>query len=266
MQTMNNAQLTKSFGNMTQLLEAITQHLGIGESEPKQSAKVSQTREIAAKRSTKGSDVEDVIITLSKPGRIKLPARMFLGHNTCKVDDNTFKSLPSDNDRSAPFSPAIFDAETGDTLVFTHEKGRIWSVSVETGSRKASKKASKPVKSSKRVSDDEDEKPAKYIKGKTSKASGSSKIAKGSAKREDVERIDTTGSRKDVLKRFAKVCYENNKAGFTNENIVSQGTIDGDDAREYLKTPQSRQFRAWRKREGLNLSDAVALLNKYVFA
>lgn len=242
--------------NLENSILAIAQHLGLNTGTPemdvpKTSARI-RTESAPARMATKSKKgrEQDVIVTLTDAmveGRMKLPARMFTKGSKCVVDGHTFTQQPADQNRSTKFNPEIFGYEVtaGDTLTFTHEGGREWSVEVEAGSRKSRKSVAKSAPAKREAS-----KPAR-------KADPVVKVARSSKESESVSQF---------IKRFAAIALKNaSTKGFKqNENVKETGSFEVD-ARVYFTTAENQKFRSGRKALGLTFKKAVGMLNAEVY-
>jgi len=201
----------------------------------------------------KGSKVEDVEIEITESranaGRIKLPARMFLGkYESVIIEGHEIEQCESDQNRSLPFSINLFgDTDEGDVLTFSHVKGNRWDVEIATtGKRKAKKPQLKAKGTSKKVQADDEEVPVK--KAKLNRTEGQKKGFQA------------------VAKKFAQIAIKNANKGFVNENIQEHTTMDVD-ARIYFTSLDNKRFRKeWKYGYGLTLKEAVRQLNLEVYS
>lgn len=232
------------------MMQQIADAVGIkskGTVTPKTSARVTPRREVSEMASGKGKRHEDVLLENvggnRADGRMRLPAKMFMGRESLTVDGMKFESLETDQNRSKNFNPAIIGAEVGDDVVFVHLGGTKWESAIHHSGTK--RKKGKVTVTPKTKAKTETAKPA--VRG--AKVAGSKMTVV-----------------KEAAKTFGLAAKKNAAKGFENENILEYTKFE-DDPRQYLTSRENAQAKkVWGKRgANITLSQWVELLSEEVF-
>jgi hypothetical protein len=252
---LNQAQLTAKVNNMEEGLAAILAHLGLSTETPtprdtagKLPTGKGQRKYIETEDSEDDGTTRITITDAMESGRMKLPKAMFGTKTLIKIGNAEFDQQENDNGRSSKFSPSIFGAESGDTVVFTFDRktksAMYYDFEVEKA-RKSRKAKAHPETSG----------------GKLSRKVGTSK-AKAPSRDADDDGGDVSWD--DILKETAKAAIRGGRKGHVNENIANTSKFE-DDPRIFLTSAQHQKFRKAWKNEGMKLGQAVKQLSALVY-
>jgi hypothetical protein len=262
MYTMSNKSLSlnQRLGNLESMFTQFMNSAVMGQAKPSRSKAPSH---VTPKHTSPQVDVDPnlVYITVEDGKRIKLPKRMFMNgkalKSRCTVNGTRFKTLATDQGRSAPINPReVFEAEPGDVLEFTRVKGTTWTCEI--------------------VDNDITEAPSKPKH--TSKGKGKSKPKRdpeAQAKWDAAPRFKTDGDRdknvRTMIRTVAEQVVENyNDDEFESDADAIKATNSKAawglkvDPREYLTFQQRARFKSAVKKLGLTMKDACILVNKRV--